>query len=157
MTFLTLTVTKPLIDKKMSTEKFIIKDKIEINTTKDKVWDILTNPDFIKQWDDIPENYTGGHLQLYSVIEWEGYSKMTVTEIDKPNKLKMNLFLPNVELNPSQYDTNYIYFLSESNGKTVLSFEIGDFSQLPKAKEYYDATLEWVQTAKEKIKQLSEL
>lgn len=140
----------------MTTETLIVKDKIEINASKEKVWDVLTNPDFIKQWDDIPENYSGGHLQLDSIIEWEGFSKMTVTEIDKPNMLKMNLFLPKVELKPTQYDVNYKYVLTEINNKTILSFEIGDFSQLPKAKDYYDASLEWVQTAKQKIKELSE-
>lgn len=140
----------------MATEKLIIKDQIEVNASKEKVWDVLTNPDFIKQWDDIPDNYPGGHLKLGSVIEWEGYAKLTVTEFDKPNKLKMNLYLPKVELEPTQYDVNYIYLLTEKDGKTIITFEIGDFSKLPKAKDYYDASLEWVQTAKQKIKELSE-
>lgn len=137
-------------------QKLTVKDHIEINASKDKVWDVLTNPDFIKQWDDIPENYSGGHLQLNSVIEWEGYSKMMVTEFDKPNKLKLNLYPFKVELAPSQYDASYIYFLTKKGGKTILSFEIGDFSTLPKGKDYYDASLEWVQTAKQKIKELAE-
>lgn len=140
----------------MATKTLIVKDLIEINASKEKVWEVLTNPDFIKQWDDIPENYPGGHLQLNSVIEWEGYSKMTVTEFDKPNKLKMNLYLPKVELEAAQYDANYIYILTEKSGKTILSFEIGDYSTLPKAKDYYDASLEWVETTKHKIKDLSE-
>ena len=140
----------------MATEKLIVKDQIEVNASKEKVWEVLTNPDFIKQWDDIPENYPGEHLELGSAIEWEGYSKMTVTEFDKPNKLKMNLYLPKVELEPTQYDANYIYLLNEKDGKTILTFEIGDYSKLPKAKDYYDASLEWVQTAKQKTKELSE-
>ena len=140
----------------MKSEKYIVKDKIEINASKEKVWEVLTNPNFIKQWDDIPENYPGGHLQINSVLEWEGYSKMTVTEFDKPNKLKMNLYLPKVELEPTEYDINYTYDLTEVNGKTVLAFEIGDYAQLTKAIDYYDASLEWVQTAKQKIKELSE-
>jgi len=140
----------------MTTEKLIVKDQIEINASKEKVWEVLTNPDFIKQWDDIPENYPGGHLKLGSVIEWEGYSKMTVTEFDKPNKLKMNLHLPKVELEPAEYDVNYIYILTEKSENTTLSFEIGDYSKLPKAKDYYEASLEWVQTVKLKIKELSE-
>ena len=140
----------------MVTEKLIVKDQIEIDASKEKVWDVLTNPEFIKQWDDIPENYSGGHLKLGSVIEWEGYSKMTVTAYDEPNKLKMNLYLPKVELEPAQYDANYIYVLAEKNGKSILTFEIGDYSKLPKAKDYYDASVEWVQTAKQKIKALSE-
>lgn len=140
----------------MVTEKLIVKDQIEINAAKEKVWEVLTNPDFIKQWDDIPENYTGGNLKVGSVIEWEGYSILKVTVFDEPNKLKMNLYLPKIELEPTQYDTNYIYLLTEKKGKTVLTFEIGDFSKLPKAKDYYDASLEWVQSAKQKIIELSE-
>ncbi len=46
--------------------------------------------------------------------------------------------------------------MNEKDGKTILTFEIGDYSKLPKAKDYYDASLEWVQTAKQKIKELSE-
>ncbi|MDL5511131.1 SRPBCC domain-containing protein [Arenibacter sp. M-2] len=140
----------------MRTEKLIVKDQTEINASKEKVWEVLTNPDFIRKWDDIPENYPGGYLKLGSIIEWEGYSKMTVTEFNKPSKLKMNLYLPKVELAPSAYDVNYTYFLNEENGKTTLRFEIGDFSPLPKAKDYYDASLEWVETAKKKIKELAE-
>ncbi|KYP15852.1 MAG: hypothetical protein A1D16_10555 [Flavihumibacter sp. CACIAM 22H1] len=84
------------------------------------------------------KNYSDVHLHLNSVIEWECYSKMTVKEFDKPNKLKMSLYLPKMELEAMQYDTNYIYYLTEINGKTVLSFEIGVFSQLLKEKDYYD-------------------
>lgn len=140
----------------MSTEKLIVKDQIEIKAPKEKVWDVLTNPDFIRQWDDLPENYPGGHLKLGSTMEWEGYSRLTVIEFDKPNKLRMNLYLPKVELKPTQYDVNYIYLLTDKNGTTMVAFEIGDFSNLPKAKAYFNASLEWVQTAKVKIKELSE-
>ncbi len=138
------------------TNKLIVTEEIEINASKDKVWEVLINPGFIKQWDDIPENYPGGHLQLGSVIEWEGYSKMTVTELDKFNKLKMSLFLPKVDLAPSLYDVNYVFCLTEEKGNTILNIEIGDFATLPKANDYYEASLEWGQTAKQKIKDLAE-
>lgn len=137
-------------------KKLIVKDQIEINATKDKVWDVLTNPNFIKQWDDIPENHSGEHLRLNSIIEWEGYSKMVVTEYDKPNKLKLNLYPFKVELDLLLYDVAYVYNLAEKNRTTFLNFEIGDYSSLPDGKDYYDASLEWVQTAKQKIKELAE-
>jgi hypothetical protein len=140
----------------MPTEKLIVKDQIEINTSKEKVWEVLTNPEFIKQWDDIPENYAGGHLTIGSVIEWEGHSKLTVTQLDKSNSLTLKMYLPKVNLAPTAYDVKYRYALAEVNRGIILSFEIGDFSQLPKSKDYYDATLEWVQTAKLKIKELAE-
>lgn len=140
----------------MTTEKLIVRDQIEINASKERVWEVLTNPDFIKQWDDIPESYSGGYLKSGSSIEWEGYSKLTVTELDTSNKLRLKMYLPKVELDASAYDVSYLYTLTEDNNKTVLNFEIGDFSQLPKAKDYYDATIEWVQKAKQKIKELAE-
>jgi uncharacterized protein YndB with AHSA1/START domain len=138
------------------TKKAIVKDQIEINASKEKIWEVLTNPDFIRLWDDMPENYSSGHLRIGSIIEWKGYSKMTVTEFNRPSKLKMNLYLPKVELAPSAYDVNYTYYLNEENGKTILRFEIGDYSSLPKSKDYYEASLEWVETAKQKIKELAE-
>lgn len=140
----------------MTTGVFIVKDQIKINASKEKVWEVLINPDFIKQWDDIPENYSGGHLKSGSSIEWEGYSKLTVAEIDTENKLVLKMYLPQVNLDPSAYDVSYTYTLTGNNDQTNLSFEIGDFAQLPKAKDYYDATLEWVQTAKQKIKEFAE-
>ncbi|MBX2894446.1 MAG: SRPBCC domain-containing protein [Cyclobacteriaceae bacterium] len=140
----------------MPTEKLIVKDQIEINASKERVWEVLTNPVFIKQWDDIPESYAGRHLNLGSVIEWEGYSKLTVTQFDIGNNLTLEMYLPKVNLAPTAYDVKYKYALTEANGMTILNFEIGDFSQLPKPEDYYDATLEWVHTAKLKIKELAE-
>ncbi|WP_026969402.1 SRPBCC family protein [Algoriphagus terrigena] len=138
------------------TEKLSVEDRIEINASKEKVWEVLTNPDLIKQWDDIPENYPGGHLELGSTIEWEGYSRLTVTQFDRHNFLSLAMYLPQVDLPAGAYDVRYNYTLTEKDGKTSLSIAIGDFSQLPKANDYYDATLEWVQTAGQKIKELAE-
>ncbi|MDF3820939.1 SRPBCC domain-containing protein [Leptospira sp. 96542] len=130
-------------------------DQILINTPIERVWEILTNPEFIKEWDDIPENYSGGPLKLNGVIEWEGHAKMVVTEYEELKTLKLNLYLPKVELDPSNYDVNYKYTLS-TNGDTILHFEIGDFSPLPNPQDYYESTVEWLNTAKAKIKELAE-
>ncbi|EOQ89611.1 hypothetical protein LEP1GSC202_1108 [Leptospira yanagawae serovar Saopaulo str. Sao Paulo = ATCC 700523] len=130
-------------------------NQISINAPIQKVWDILTNPKFIKEWDDIPENYTGGLLTLNSVIEWEGHAKMVVTEFEEMKILKLNLYLPKVNLVPSQYDVSYRYSL-KSNGEIVLDFEIGDFSPLPNSQDYYESSIEWLKMAKLKIKELAE-
>ena len=136
--------------------ELIVTNQIEIDASRDKVWEVLTHPDFIRLWDDVPESYSEGPLRLTSVMEWEGFSTMTVTEFDKPTKLTLNLYPANAELPPSDYDTAYSYFLKDKGGKTILSFVIGDFSSLPKGEDYYHATLEWIQTARLKIKELSE-
>lgn len=140
----------------MKAEKLIVKDQIEIVAPKERVWEVLTNPRFIKEWDDIPENYSDGHLKIGISIEWIGYSKLTVTECETYNKLKLKLILPKVNLNPSEYDVNYGYFLTGDGNKTILDFEIGDFSPLPDSQNYFDATKEWIGTARQKIKQLAE-
>lgn len=48
------------------------------------------------------------------------------------------------------------YSLQTQGDKTLLTFEIGDFSPLPDAQDYREKTVELVNTAKEKIKLLSE-
>ncbi|MCW7469127.1 SRPBCC family protein [Leptospira kanakyensis] len=130
-------------------------DQISINASIHKVWDILTNPQFIKEWDDIPENYSGGSLTLNTVVEWEGHARMVVTGFDELKTLKLNLYLPKVKLDPSDYDVCYQYTLTKEE-ETVLKFEIGDFSPLPDAQDYYESTIEWLNTAKAKIKELAE-
>lgn len=137
-------------------DTFIVMDQIQIQASVEKVWEVLTNPEYIRQWDDLPENYNGGNLQLNSVIDWEGHSILTVTQLEKNRFLKINMVLPKVPLDPSQYDVSYKYTLTGNEHQTNLSFEIGDFAPLPKPQDYLDATLEFLQTAKEKIKDLAE-
>ncbi|MCE7057703.1 SRPBCC domain-containing protein [Algoriphagus sp. AGSA1] len=137
-------------------ENAIVKDQIEINAPIEKVWDVLTKAEYYRQWDDLPESFAGEELVKGDVLEWEGFSRMTVVECKKHEELKMKLFLPKVNLDPSKYDITYSYYLSGQGDKTQLNFSIGDFSPLPDAKSYYDATIGFLNTAKEKIKTLAE-
>ena len=133
-----------------------VKDQIEINASIDKVWDVLTQTKYYKEWDDLPENFLAEKFSKGDVIEWVGYLRMTVVELKRNEVLKMKLFLPKVNLDPSKYDISYSFYLSGQCGKTQLNFIIGDFSPLPDAKSYYDATIEFVNLAKDKIKALAE-
>jgi len=136
--------------------QLIVKAEIEINASLDKVWDVLTQTKYYRQWDELPENFTNERLSKGDVLEWEGHAKMTVVQCEANRYLKMSLFLPKLELDLSEYDITYSYSLSNENAKTILSFEIGDFSPLPDAVNYYEETIKFVKTAKEKIKGLSE-
>jgi uncharacterized protein YndB with AHSA1/START domain len=137
-------------------QNLIVKDLVEINAPVKQVWDVLTKTEFYKQWDDIPEGFSDDRLELGSVIEWEGYSKLTVTEYEPYKKFRLSLFLPRVNLKPTDYDVSYTYLLTEYDAKTVLTIEIGDFSTLPDADSYYEASSEFLEKAKEKIKELAE-
>lgn len=127
--------------------------QIAINASPEKVWEVLTQPDHIRQWDDVPESYVGGQLAPGSVLEWEGYSRLTVTTCQE---LALKMYLPQVSLDPSAYDVQYRYGLSGGAGHTVLHIEVGDFAPLPNAQSYLEATREWIETARQKIKELAE-
>ena len=136
--------------------KAIVKDQIEIDAPIATVWKVLTRTEYYRQWDELPEDFSAEVLSKDDIIEWEGYSKMTVTECKENDVLKLDLYLPRVDMDPSEYDVSYAFYLSEKDGKTQLNFIIGDFSPLPDAQSYYDATIEFVNTAKNKIKALAE-
>lgn len=133
-----------------------VQHRILIDAPAQKVWQVLTRSEFIAQWDELPENFTADALQHGSILEWEGYSRLTVTEFEPAKKLKMNLFLPKVLLNPAAYDLNYTYTLTESDGQTLLSIDIGDFSPIPDTQSYCDASIEFADAGGKKIKELSE-
>ncbi|MDR8390445.1 SRPBCC domain-containing protein [Aliifodinibius sp. S!AR15-10] len=137
-------------------EKLTVKDQIEINASKEKVWEVLTYTKYYKQWDELPEDFSEDKLRLGSIIEWEGYSKMTVRTFEPNNHLDISLYLPRVDLSEDAYDVSYSFKLSRKNDQTILTIKIGDFSPLPKAQDYYQASVEFADKAKKKIKELSE-
>ncbi|TGL63476.1 SRPBCC family protein [Leptospira sarikeiensis] len=137
-------------------EELIVRKEIEIAAKPSEVWKVLTKSEFIKQWDELPEDFLTEFISLGTVIEWEGFSKLTVTGFDPENFLKFSLYLPQVELDPSQYDIFYSYTLRSQNSKTIMIVEIGDFSPIPNGEDYYEASLEFAEEGGAKIKKLSE-
>jgi len=134
----------------------IVSHSIIIHAPADKVWEVLSKTKYIRQWDEVPEDFEEETVALGSVIEWTGYSKMTVTVFEPPHLLKFGLYLPKVALAPEAYDVSYAYELKAGQGETILLITIGDFSPLPKAEEYHQASAEFAETSARKIKELSE-
>jgi uncharacterized protein YndB with AHSA1/START domain len=128
---------------------------IEINAPASKVWDVLVVPQYIKEWDDVPEGFADDRLRTGSILEWPGHAKLTVTEIEPYKHLRM-AFVAAKWQPPVPDDIAYTYDLAEAQGKTTLTITVGDFGQLPDGKDYYDASIEFAQTASQKIKELSE-
>ena len=52
----------------------IVKEKIEIDASVKKAWHILSQTEYSKQWDDLPENFAVKEFTEGDIIEWEGYS-----------------------------------------------------------------------------------
>lgn len=139
----------------MKTE-LVVKEKAEINASKEEVWEVLTKAEYYRQWDSLPAEFHEDRLQKGSVIDLEGGSKLTVIELKENEELVMSLELPQISLNRDEYDVKYSFSLSSKDDLTVLNIGIGDFSPLPGSQEYVLAGTQFAKLAKLKIKQLAE-
>jgi len=99
---------------------------ITINATKQKVWDTLTKPELVKQWQygsNLLTNWIVGD-KIEFVSEWEGkiFKQWgTVLTFIPTDNLSYNLFAPSSELedNPENYFI-MSYVLTDIDGKTKL-------------------------------------
>ncbi len=100
--------------------------RITINATQQKVWNILTKPEFVKLWQygsDLQTNWNAGS-KIKFVTEWEGkiFEQWgTVLEFTPITKLRYSLFAPRPDLEdkPENY-FEMVYTLTEQNGMTNL-------------------------------------
>ncbi len=99
---------------------------IVLNAPKEKVWNSLTKPELVKQWqygsDLITDWKTGSEIRFRN--EWEGQvfeQWGTVLEVVPNEKIKYSLFFPRpgLEDKPENYFI-MSYILSEENQKTKL-------------------------------------
>lgn len=97
-----------------------------INATKQKVWDILTKPEFVKLWQYgsilLTDWKVGNKIEF--VTEWEGntFKQWGIVLEMQPNELiKYSLFAPRPDLDDKP--ENYFvmsYVLTADNGQTKL-------------------------------------
>ncbi|WP_281321822.1 SRPBCC family protein [Flavobacterium aestivum] len=100
--------------------------KLKINATLDRVWDVLTKPEFVKLWQygsDLQTNWEVGHAIKFET-KWENkiFEQWgTVLEFTPTTKLRYSLFAPRPELEdkPENY-FEMIYSLTHDNGQTKL-------------------------------------
>ncbi|MBK8902675.1 MAG: SRPBCC domain-containing protein [Anaerolineaceae bacterium] len=135
--------------------KLTAEKSIEIKAHVSKVWEVLITPAFIKQWDDVPEDFGEASLRQGSVMEWEGHARLTVVAFEPEKLLKMQLISPTWP-EPVPQDIGYTFTLFEENSQTTLTVAAGDFSLLLDGHDYYDASVEFVDSAAQKIKELAE-
>ncbi|WP_428909572.1 SRPBCC family protein [Niallia sp. Krafla_26] len=142
------------------TEKLIVKDEVRINAASSKVWEVLVNPKYVAQWDELPENYPSENMGKGSKVVWDlpngGQSITTIIKAEEMKELQIALYVSNWEVKPNEGDVAYRYQLEDLNGSTLLKMEIGDFSLLKNGQNYYDASVEFASEAKNVIKELAE-
>lgn len=99
---------------------------VTIKADGQKVWDILTQPGWVKRWQygsDLITDWTPGN-RIEFVAEWEGETFRqwgTVLQFEPPHRLAYNLFAPRPDLEdrPENYFTMK-YILTESEDGTRL-------------------------------------
>lgn len=137
-------------------KSLIVNNNIRIDAPVARVWEVLTKPEYIRQWDSLPEDFGDYEIHPATVIEWPGYSKMQVVEFELNKTLKYSLFVPAWK-DEKITNVGYTYNLSvDENGYTWLGIEIGDFAILTEGDKYYEESITFGETASQKIKQLSE-
>ncbi|PZR19895.1 MAG: hypothetical protein DI539_12505 [Flavobacterium psychrophilum] len=137
-------------------KSLIVKNNIRIDASVTRVWEVLTKPEYIRKWDELPENFGDYQIHPMTVIEWPGYSTLKVVELALNEKLRYSLYVP--AWNDESITTvGYTYTLSvDDDGYTWLGIEIGDFAILEEGMKYYDASVTFGETASHKIKALAE-
>lgn len=137
-------------------QHLIAEEAVQINATASRVWDVLVRPEYIRQWDDVPEDFEASSLVMGSVLEWAGSARLTVTLCEPQSHLRLAYHSPNWS---SPVDgIAYDYELQESSGGSRLIVRVGNWAKAPdgRAQDYYHASIEFVQAAVVKIKQLAE-
>ena len=137
-------------------KELIVRNEITIEAPVAKVWEVLIAPKFIRQWDFLPEDFGDYYLEVGVEIVWSGNSKMTVVEMVPHEILKFSMYVSKWELPPSAYDIGYIYNLSDENGFTKLSLEVGDFGALTDGEGYYQTSIDFSERVLTKIKAIAE-
>ena len=142
------------------TEQLIVRDEILIEANSQKVWEVLTKPKYVAEWDELPENYPDEDMTEGSRVIWElpngGQSITKIIRAVVQKELKIALHVSNWEVKPNECDVAYNYQLKEKGDSTLLRIEIGDFSLIKDGKMYYDASVEFASNSKQIIKKLSE-
>jgi len=133
----------------------LVTAQLQIPALPSRVWQVLTTPRYLRQWDDLPEGFGEEALTLGSIIAWEGHATLTVTEFEPARRLRMALYVATWPQPPSAYDIAYTYDLAAQDDGTRLTITVGDFAPLANGQEYYDASVEFAEVAGQKIKALA--
>jgi uncharacterized protein YndB with AHSA1/START domain len=141
-------------------EKQIAEESILIHAKSAEVWKVLTTPEFIREWDGLPPNFGNTPLKNGDEIIWKidnsKYTRLTVIGFEPNKQLRQSLYVSTWEETPAPEDITYTYTISDEGGNTRLTITIGDFSFISNGESYFEASVEFAETAATRIKELSE-
>lgn len=137
-------------------QPLVAEGRIQISSPVSRVWEVIVTPEYIRQWDDVPEHFTAPSLVAGSVLEWPGSARLAVTVLTPHSRLRLAYHNPTWD---SHVDgIAYDYEMHESSAGSLLIARVGDWAKAPdgRAQDYYQASVEFVHSALAKIKELAE-
>ena len=134
----------------------VVKHSIRIEAPATRVWEVLTKPFYVRQWQQLPEDFGDYDIHPATILNFEGRRSMSVVDFHINKNLHYNLYVPEWEEQGVQH-VGYNYTLTvDGEGYTWLGIEIGDFALLTESDKFYDESTSFGQTASQKIKELAE-
>ncbi|UJL46756.1 SRPBCC domain-containing protein [Virgibacillus sp. NKC19-16] len=138
----------------------IVTDEIIIHAPLSKVWDVLIKSKYIREWDDLPDDFPEEVLDVGSEIIWDfpdgSFSKNTVVKAEEGKEMQIALYVSNWEVTPKLGEIIYSFEILMHGDGTRLRLRHGDFSLLSNGEDYQEASAKFSAIAKRKIKQLAE-
>lgn len=144
-------------------DQLIIKNEIEIDASRDKIWDLLVNPEktqlYMYGCEVICDWKIGDEMLWRGTTDNIIYVKGNLVEFDPQNHLAYTVIDPNGDF--ADIPSNYLtvsYDLSDAGEATLLRVSQGDYSKVEKGQERYQDSAGaggW-QSVLEKIKEIAE-
>lgn len=115
-------------------KQLIVTEEITIHASLEKVWEVLTLPKYVAQWDELPEDYPSEPMTEGSKVVWDlpngEQSITTIIKAEKERELIIDLHGTGWKFKPEPGEVAYRYLLEPAGNHTKLVIEIGDFSQI---------------------------
>ena len=142
----------------------IVDQSIKIKAPTNKVWDVLTKPEFTNQWTKYFGDFHGkleSDWKLGSPVLWTENDGHVVVEgevsaVYAGKMLRFTVFDSQMPRPMTSETDGITYTLVGNNGDTLLSVRQGDFGSLVNGKAYYDATVDTWNKVLPKVKELAE-
>jgi uncharacterized protein YndB with AHSA1/START domain len=133
----------------------IAEHTIDIAASPQRVWDVLTLTRFVREWDDVPAEYTAERIERGAAFTWAGHATVTYTVVEPATHLYGSL-RAHAWLQPPSGPVGYEFILTPTATGCRLAITVGDFAHVPDGAPFLEASEEFVVTAAAAIKRLAE-